>query len=72
MTLFIFDEVHLIGEGKEVFEVAMSRVRMMQAQLENKIRIVALSASLANYDDIARWLGIEFPQNTFNFDPSER
>ena len=38
----------------------------------NKIRIVALSTSLANAKDVANWLGISFPANTFNFHPSVR
>jgi len=44
----------------------------MQNDLERHLRIVALSTSLANAKDVANWLGIAFPQNTFNFDPIVR
>lgn len=44
----------------------------MQHEIEKSIRIVALSTSLANAKDVSNWLGIAFPQNTFNFHPSVR
>ena len=73
VSLFVFDELQLLGEGGGLYEVVVARARMMQAQTtDHAIRILGLSASLANYDDMARWLGVQFPQNTFNFDPSIR
>ena len=44
----------------------------MQNEVERKIRIVALATPLANAKDVANWLGISFPSNTFNFHPSVR
>ncbi|KAL4189933.1 hypothetical protein AMTRI_Chr08g209540 [Amborella trichopoda] len=49
VSLFIVDELHLIGgQGGPVLEVIISRMRYISSQVENKIRIVALSTSLAN------------------------
>jgi pre-mRNA-splicing helicase BRR2 len=54
------------------YEVVASRIRLMQNEVERKIRIVALATPLANAKDVANWLGISFPSNTFNFHPSVR
>ncbi|KAJ2116457.1 Pre-mRNA splicing, partial [Coemansia sp. RSA 921] len=53
------------------YEVVVSRVRYMAAQLERPIRIVALSVPLANARDVAAWIGA--PSScVFNFNPSVR
>ncbi|KAJ1995334.1 Pre-mRNA splicing [Coemansia sp. RSA 1358] len=53
------------------YEVIVSRVRYMAAQLERSIRVVALSAPLANARDVAAWIGA--PQSAvFNFHPAVR
>ncbi|KAJ8563275.1 hypothetical protein K7X08_031727 [Anisodus acutangulus] len=58
VSLFIVDELHLIGDqGSSVLEVIVSRVRYISSQIENKIRIVALSTSLANAKDLGDWIG---------------
>lgn len=54
------------------YEVVASRIRIMQTEIERKIRIVALATPLANAKDVSNWLGITFPGNTFNFHPSVR
>lgn len=59
--LYIFDEIHLIPESSATYEVICSRVRYLQNEIEKRIRIVALSNSLANAKDVANWLGIQFP-----------
>uniref|UniRef100_A0A6N2K3P8 U5 small nuclear ribonucleoprotein 200 kDa helicase n=1 Tax=Salix viminalis TaxID=40686 RepID=A0A6N2K3P8_SALVM len=57
VSLFIIDELHLIGgQGGPVLEVIVSRMRYIASQIENKIRIVALSSSLANAKDL-EWIG---------------
>lgn len=58
MSLYIFDEIHLLPEGGAVYEVIASRVRYMQNEIEHPIRIIALSTPLANAKDVANWLGI--------------
>ena len=62
-------ELHLIG-GKDgpTMEVAVSRMRFIGNQLENGLRIVGLSASLANARDVGEWLGAS-SSCIFNFDP---
>ncbi|KRT82021.1 helicase, partial [Oryctes borbonicus] len=70
--LFIVDELHLIGgEDGPVIEIVCSRMRYISSQIERQIRIVALSASLTDYKDVAQWLGCN-TNCTFNFHPSVR
>ena len=58
VRLFIVDELHLIGgEGGPILEVIISRMRYISSQIENRIRIVALSTSLANAKDLGEWIG---------------
>ncbi|KAL0682122.1 hypothetical protein Bca4012_048969 [Brassica carinata] len=70
VSLFIVDELHLIGEGQggTVLEVIVSRMRYISSQGENKIRIVALSTSLANAKDLGEWIGAS-SHGLFNFPP---
>ena len=72
MGLFIVDDLHLVG-GRDgpVLEVGTSRVRYIASQLESPIRIVGLSASLANAKDVGNWIGAS-SKNVFNFPPSAR
>ncbi|CAH0388452.1 unnamed protein product [Bemisia tabaci] len=70
--LFIVDELQLIGgEEGPVLEVVCSRMRYMSAQMEKQIRIIALSASVADARDLAQWLACS-PNSMFNFHPSVR
>ncbi|PSN46005.1 putative U5 small nuclear ribonucleoprotein 200 kDa helicase [Blattella germanica] len=72
VQLFIVDELQLIGgEDGPVLEVVCSRMRYISSQIERQIRIVALSASLADARDVAQWLGCN-ANATFNFHPSVR
>jgi pre-mRNA-splicing helicase BRR2 len=71
----------LLGESGSVFEglsinfkysiVITSRMRYISTQLESSIRIVALATSLANYRDVAEWIGAT-TGNIFNFHPNVR
>lgn len=72
VNLFIVDELHLIGgEDGPVIEVVCSRMRYISSQIEKQIRMIALSASLTDYRDVAQWLGCN-ANCTFNFHPSVR
>jgi pre-mRNA-splicing helicase BRR2 len=72
IALFIVDELHLIGgENGPTLEVIVSRMRHIASQTDNKIRIVGLSASVANAKDLADWIGAT-SNNTFNFHPNTR
>ncbi|KAI8610960.1 Sec63 Brl domain-containing protein, partial [Chytriomyces sp. MP71] len=70
--LFVLDEAHLIGgDIGPTMEVITSRMRFVGVQTENKIRIVALSTSLANARDVGEWIGAT-SHSVFNFDPNVR
>lgn len=72
INLIIVDELHLIGgEDGPVLEVVCSRMRYISSQIEKQIRIIALSSSLADFKDVAQWLGCN-ANTTFNFHPSVR
>ncbi|XP_018470327.2 DExH-box ATP-dependent RNA helicase DExH12 [Raphanus sativus] len=73
VSLFIVDELHLVGEGQggTVLEVIVSRMRYVSSQGDNKIRIVALSTSLANAKDLGEWIGAS-SHGLFNFPPGVR
>ncbi|KAL3845926.1 hypothetical protein ACJIZ3_003329 [Penstemon smallii] len=72
VSLFIIDELHLIGgQGGPILEIIVSRMRYISSQLENKIRIVALSTSLANAKDLGEWIGAT-SHGLFNFPPGVR
>lgn len=72
VSLFIVDELHLIGgQGGPILEVIVSRMRYIASQNENKIRIIALSTSLANAKDLGEWIGAT-SHGLFNFQPSVR
>ncbi|KAG4381969.1 hypothetical protein AAZX31_15G237500 [Glycine max] len=72
VSLFIIDELHLIGgQGGPILEVVVSRMRYIASQVENKIRVVALSTSLANAKDLGEWIGAT-SHGLFNFPPGVR
>ncbi|GER32011.1 U5 small nuclear ribonucleoprotein helicase [Striga asiatica] len=72
VSLFIIDELHLMGgQGGPVLEIIVSRMRYITSQLDNKIRIVALSTSLANAKDLGEWIGAT-SHGLFNFPPGVR
>ena len=64
----VIDEVHLLDSEKRgsVLEVTVSRLRRLCAP-----RVVALSATMPNIDDVAEWLDAP-PETTFEFDESYR
>ncbi|KAI1727001.1 sec63 brl domain-containing protein [Ditylenchus destructor] len=69
VKLFIVDDLHMVGGANgPVLEVVCSRMRYMGTQLDSKLRIVALSASLTNAKDVTQWLGCTL----FNFPPNAR
>ncbi|KAF0895374.1 hypothetical protein E2562_012405 [Oryza meyeriana var. granulata] len=72
VSLFIVDELHLIGSEKgHVLEVIVSRMRRIASHIGSNIRIVALSASLANAKDLGEWIGAT-SHGLFNFPPAVR
>lgn len=72
VSLFIVDELHLIGgQGGPVLEIIVSRMRRISNRVDGKIRIVALSTSLANAKDIGDWIDAT-SHGLFNFQPGVR
>lgn len=72
VQLFIADELHMIGgDIGPTYEVIVSRMRYIASQVESKIRIVALSTSLANARDLGEWIGAT-SHSVFNFHPMVR
>ncbi len=72
VSLFIIDELHLIGgEQGPVMEVICSRMRYVAAQIDTPIRIVGLGHSMADAKDVGEWLGAP-PHALFAFPPGVR
>ncbi|CAG8581624.1 7898_t:CDS:2 [Paraglomus occultum] len=72
IALVIADELHLIGSDVgPTYEIVLSRMRFIAHDTGNPIRIVCLSTSLANAQDLGEWVGCS-PQTIFNFHPSVR
>lgn len=68
VDLLIVDEFHMIGEYSRgpVIESAVTRAR----QLNPSMRIVALSATLSNMDEIAGWLDARVVEHDYRPVPS--
>ncbi|GJD06328.1 Activating signal cointegrator 1 complex subunit 3 [Galdieria sulphuraria] len=72
VTLYILDEVHLLGsERGPVLEMIVSRAKRLALKHNIPVRWIALSTALANPVDLASWLGVE-DVGMFNFRPSVR
>jgi len=52
-------------------KIIISRMHYIAHQTKNQIRIVCLSTSLANAQDLGEWIG-NTPHTIFNFHPSVR
>jgi pre-mRNA-splicing helicase BRR2 len=72
VAVLIADELHMLGgSGGHVYEIVVSRMQAMAAQLESKLRIVGLSVSLSNARDIGEWIGAT-KHTIYNFSPAIR
>ena len=72
VTLVIADDLHMLGgQGGFVYETVVSRAHAISKQLENGLRIVGLSVSLANARDVGEWFGAS-KHTIFNFSPHVR
>jgi pre-mRNA-splicing helicase BRR2 len=74
VRLLVVDELHMIGNAAHghSIEMAVSRMRYICASLEQPMRIVGLSASLADARDLGAWLGVADDADVFNFRPHTR
>jgi pre-mRNA-splicing helicase BRR2 len=72
INLFIVDDIHLIGGNQgSTLEMIVSRMRYMENQTGNKMRFIALSTTVANYNNLADWIGAT-NRGRFNFPLSNR
>ena len=59
--LFVADEVHLLGDRERgpTLEMTITKIRKMYPRAQ----ILALSATIANSQEIAKWLGCKLIQS---------
>lgn len=70
--LLIIDEVHLLADERgAVIESVVSRLHRLVESRQRQVRIVALSATLPNYLDVAQFLQVP-PKGLFFFGPEHR
>lgn len=73
VRLLIIDEVHLLNEDRgSVIETIVARTTRQVETSQSMIRIVGLSATLPNYQDVAEFLGVNRKSGLFYFDSSYR
>ncbi|KAL0446210.1 UNVERIFIED_CONTAM: DExH-box ATP-dependent RNA helicase DExH12 [Sesamum latifolium] len=73
VKLLIIDEIHLLHDNRgPVLESIIARtVRQIETTKEH-IRLVGLSATLPNYEDVAIFLRVKLDKGLFHFDNSYR
>lgn len=71
ISLFVADQIQLVGESGSSLEVMVSRMRYITSQVDYPIRIIALGGSIADFRDVAEWVGATH-EHTFNFQPNAR
>jgi pre-mRNA-splicing helicase BRR2 len=69
LGLLIVDEIQMVGgEVGPTYEVVISRTRYVERQTGQRTRIVACGVSLANAEDLGKWMGAS-EHTIFNFSP---
>ena len=76
VSLVVFDELHFLGgEHGPTMEIVISRMRYISGQRQSSpeagLRIIGLSASLANAREVGEWMGVP-NKSLFNFSPKVR
>jgi ATP-dependent DNA helicase HFM1/MER3 len=68
--LVLIDECHHIGDDSRgaILEAVISRMKTIHQGDLSKIRFVAVSATIPNLEDCARWLGSGYSQPATMFD----
>lgn len=73
VRLLILDEVHLLNDERgPVIETLVARTQRQVEASQRMIRVVGLSATLPNYQDVAEFLGVSMATGCFYFDASYR
>lgn len=73
VRLMIFDEIHLLHDDRgPVLESLVARTIRNIETTQEEVRLVGLSATLPNYEDISTFLRVDAAQGLFFFDNSYR
>jgi pre-mRNA-splicing helicase BRR2 len=73
VRLLIIDEIHLLHDERgPVLEAIVSRTIRRMEQTGDYVRLVGLSATLPNYQDVATFLRVDEKKGLFFFDASSR
>lgn len=73
VRLMIFDEIHLLHDERgPVLEALVARIIRNIETLQENVRLVGLSATLPNYEDVAAFLRVKPSSGLFYFDNSYR
>ncbi|KAF8631115.1 hypothetical protein AX17_005160 [Amanita inopinata Kibby_2008] len=73
VRLIIIDEIHLLHDERgPVLEAIVSRTIRRMEQTNEYVRLVGLSATLPNYEDVATFLRVDEKKGLFYFDASYR
>lgn len=73
VSLIIIDEIHLLADDRgAVIETIVARTHRYIESSQKRIRIVGLSATLPNYEDVAKFLKVNLKSGLFYFGPEYR
>nr|XP_027194673.1 U5 small nuclear ribonucleoprotein 200 kDa helicase-like [Dermatophagoides pteronyssinus] len=73
VRLIIFDEIHLLHDERgPILECLVARMIRSIETTQEDIRLVGLSATLPNYEDVATFLRVDLKKGLFYFDNSFR
>ncbi|KAG8216298.1 putative RNA helicase [Butyriboletus roseoflavus] len=73
VRLMIIDEIHLLHDERgPVLESVVARTIRRMEQTGDYVRLVGLSATLPNYQDVATFLRVDESKGLFYFDASHR
>ena len=73
VRLIIIDEIHLLHDERgPVLESIIARTIRRMEQTNDYVRLVGLSATLPNYEDVATFLRVDEKKGLFYFDSSYR
>ena len=73
VKLVIIDEIHLLHDERgSVLESLVARIIRQIESTQDSIRLIGLSATLPNYEDVATFLRVNPEKGLFYFDNSFR
>ena len=73
VRLIIIDEIHLLHDDRgPVLETIVARTIRQIESTQEHVRLVGLSATLPNYEDVATFMRVDLAKGLFFFDNSFR